>query len=118
MIEKRAFHRVPFAIKVILADNYNTLSGQLANISFGGALVRLGHYPSPSMDSKYLLTVYTDEDALPLQMIAEVAYISDSTVGLRFTSIDQDSRERLGALMCSIERILYSESERVGIDCV
>ena len=114
MIEKRAFNRVPFATKAILTDNDTTLLGRLDNISFGGAMVRLEQYPLPSQDSKYSLTVYVDEGVPPLQLIAEVACVSALTVGLRFTSIDENNRERLGALMCDIERRKYTRSTNRG----
>ncbi|MEI6205337.1 MAG: PilZ domain-containing protein [Desulfuromonadales bacterium] len=114
MIEKRAFHRVPFATQAILADNDKSLSGWLNDISFGGALVRLEHIPLPPEDSKFFLTLYTGEGALPLEMVAEVAYVSVPMVGLRFTSIDQDTRERLGRLMFDIESELYKRRMENG----
>jgi c-di-GMP-binding flagellar brake protein YcgR len=112
MIEKRAFHRVPFATKVILADDNIRLLGRLENISIGGAMVRLENYPLPSLGSTYWLTVQIEESAPPLQMITEIACVSASSVGLRFTSIDQDTRERLEKFMCDIERIKFNPSKK------
>lgn len=112
MIEKRAFHRVPFATKVILTDNDTTLLGRLNNISFGGALVRLEHETMLLQDSKYSLTIHVGKDAPPLHMIAEVACVSLSTVGLKFTSIDCETKERLALLMSDIEKIKYVQSEK------
>ena len=110
MIEKRAFNRVRFNTKAILADDTTTLLGRLENISFGGAMVRLKNSPIPSQGSKYMLTIHINEGAPPLQMITEVACASASTVGLRFTSIDQDTKDNLGTFMYDIERSKFNQS--------
>ena len=109
MIEKRAFHRVPFATKAILSDNDKSLLGRLENISFGGAMVRFENDSLPSPLINYSLTIDVGKGAPPIQMAAEVACISFPAVGLRFTSIDHDSKERLEALMSEIERIKFSK---------
>jgi hypothetical protein len=112
VIEKRAFHRVPFANRAILTGNDNTYLGRLNNISFGGALIRLDHDSLPPQVAEYLLTVHIDPDAPPLEMIAEVAFISLPTVGLKFTSFEHNSRERLELLMQDIERRKYTQYEQ------
>lgn len=109
MIEKRAFDRVPFGTKVILADDNTTILGRLENISIGGAMVRLENLPLPSLGSKYWLTVQIEESAPPLQMITEIACVTASSAGLRFTSIDQDNRERLEMFMRYIERMKFNQ---------
>jgi hypothetical protein len=108
MIEKRAFDRVPFATKVILADDYTTFLGRLENISIGGAMVRFDNYPLPSLGSKYWLTIQIEESAQPLQMITEIACVSASSTGLRFTYIDKDTSKRLEMFMRDIERIKFN----------
>ena len=111
MIERRAFHRIPFATKAILADDTTTLLGRLENISFGGAMVRLKDYPLPSQGSRYWLTVHIEESAPPLNMITEVACVSASSVGLRFTSLDKETKDRLEMFMCDIERMKFNPSK-------
>lgn len=107
MIEKRAFHRVPFLAKAILSRHDADLSGRLDNISAGGAMVRLGQDPLPSPDGNYLLSLYIDEKFPPLQLIVEVACMYFPEVGLKFTSIDDDTRERLELLISHIEKIKH-----------
>ena len=110
MIEKRAFHRVPFATRAVLTGIENTHLGRLNNISFGGALIRLDHGSLPPHVGEYLFTVHIDPDAPPLEMIAEVVFFSGSKVGLKFTSFENNSRERLELLMFEIERRKYAQN--------
>jgi c-di-GMP-binding flagellar brake protein YcgR len=116
MIERRAFHRVPFATKAILADDNTTLLGRLENISIAGAMVKLENHSLLLQGSKYWLTVQIEEDAPPLQMITEVACVSATSTGLRFTSIDQETRERLELFMCDIVRRKFNSNKKMSCD--
>ncbi len=105
MIEKRAFQRVPLTAKAILSRHDADLLGRLDNISRGGALVRLGHPPVPLPECSYLLSLSVDENSPPLQLIVEVACMYSLEIGLRFTSVDDETRERLELLIVAIEKI-------------
>ena len=119
MIEKRAFLRVPFTTKAILTDMSKTLLGRVENISVGGAMVRFENDSLPTQLGNYSLTIHVGKGTPPLHMVAEVACISFPAVGLRFNSIDHESKERLETLISEIERNNYvrSTKRKPGYQC-
>jgi c-di-GMP-binding flagellar brake protein YcgR len=108
MIEKRAFHRVPFTAQASFSNNFQTFSGRLENISYGGILVRLEKGPEPVIGDNYTLILDIMKYDIVLQMNVEVAYTSNLQVGLKFSHVDQEDLDKIAILISQIEKRKYS----------
>ena len=116
MIEKRAFHRVPFIAKAVLSNNGQSLiTGRLENISYGGVLIRLDRGSGPITDVNYTLLLDIAKYSMVLNVNVEVAYTSCSQVGLKFSRIDQETRDDIAMLISQIENIQYSQNSKQQI---
>lgn len=107
MIEKRAFHRVPFTANAIFANSFQTFYGRLENISYGGALVRLGKGFEPIVGGNYTLILEIMQYGIMLQMDVEVAYAANLQAGLKFSRMDPEVCGEIAVLISQIEKRKY-----------
>jgi len=103
---------VPFTAKALLSNNEQTLTGRLENISHGGVLVRLDRGTGPVTNDDYTLLLDVAHYSMVLQVDVEVAYTSSSQIGLKFSRVDQETRDDIAILISQIERINYSLSSK------
>ena len=109
MIEKRAFHRVPFTAKATFSNNVQTFSGRLENISYGGVLVRPDNSFDPVIGDEYTLLLDIMKYGIVLQMEVEVAYTSKFQVGFKFSRVDQEASDKIAILISEIEKRKFSQ---------
>jgi c-di-GMP-binding flagellar brake protein YcgR len=99
MLEKRRFHRVRFTAPSELTHNDITYKGQLENISLNGALLSFSDGVIIPQDEECILTVRLEGEDEPLRLVVKVIYSNFTMIGIKFASVDAETRERLYKLM-------------------
>ncbi|HEX9022349.1 MAG TPA: PilZ domain-containing protein [Geobacteraceae bacterium] len=102
MLEKRRFHRVRFKSACEMIHNTISYRGQLENISLNGALVSFSDGVIVPQDDECLLKLYLEGERGDLQMTVKVIYANFTMVGVKFSSMDGGSRERLIRLVAAL----------------
>ncbi len=102
MLEKRRFHRVRFTAASELTHNAITYKGQLENISLNGALLSFNEGVIVPQDEECIMTVRLDAEDETLRLVVKVIYSNFTMIGIKFASVDADTRERLYNLMARL----------------
>jgi c-di-GMP-binding flagellar brake protein YcgR len=102
MLEKRRFHRVRFTAPSELTHNDITYKGQLENISLNGALLSFSEGVIIPQDEECILTVHLEGENDLLRMVVKVIYSNFTMIGIKFASVDAETRERLYMLMARL----------------
>jgi c-di-GMP-binding flagellar brake protein YcgR len=102
MLEKRRFHRVRFTATSEMIHNNITYKGQLENISLNGALLSFSDGVVVPQDDECILTVFLEGENTPLRMVVQVIYSNFTMIGIKFASIDAETRERLYNLLARL----------------
>lgn len=116
MTESRKFHRIRLSAKSTLSHQDVIYLGNLENFSLNGALVRLKPPIILPQGGGYILTIYIDEEDVPLRLVVEVVSAGHDLAGLKFISCDADTATRLGLLveqLASESDPLKSDHERI-----
>lgn len=102
MLEKRLFHRVRFTAASELTHNDITYKGQLENISLNGALLSFSDGVIIPQDEECILMVRLEGENEPLRLLVKVIYSNFTMIGIKFASVDAETRERLYMLMARL----------------
>ncbi len=102
MLEKRRFHRVRFRSACVMIHNGISYQGQLENVSLNGALVSFNDGVIVPQDDECLLTVCLEGERDVLQMTVKVIYANFTMVGVKFSSMEAGTRERLIKLVAAL----------------
>ena len=116
MIEQRKSHRIRLSTKSVLSHNDVVHNGRLENISMNGALIRLEHGTFLPQGCDCDLTVYINDENLPLQLGVEVVCVSFAMAGVKFLSYKANTEIRLARLMETLSvgpDISRSEHEKI-----
>lgn len=109
MIERRRFQRIRFTALCELIHNRISYKGRLENISLNGALVSSNEGLIVPQDDECILTFSLTGEADPLRMVVTVIYSNFTMIGIKFVSMDAETRERLINLVTA----LSGEPERI-----
>ncbi len=102
MLEKRRFHRVRFRSACEMIHNAISYQGQLENVSLNGALVSFNDGVIVPQDDECLLKVHLEGERDVLQMTVRVIYANFTMVGVKFSSMEAGTRERLIKLVAAL----------------
>ena len=102
MSEQRLFNRVRFNAKCSLSHNNISYLGHMENISLNGALISFSEGVVIPRDDNCTLTVYLEDENTPLRLLIEVIHSNFTMIGIKITSKDAETQERLHNL---IERL-------------
>jgi len=99
VMNRRKFHRINFDERVAFEfgeERYD--GGRIKNLSLGGMFV-LGSYPQQLSEKQLDLFVTAKTGKTHLHASAKVVWGNDEGIGLKFTSMDQDSYMSLMATL-------------------
>jgi c-di-GMP-binding flagellar brake protein YcgR len=112
MLEKRLFHRVRFTAASELTHNNITYKGQLENISLNGALISFSDGVIVPQDEECILTFCPEGENVPLRLMVKTIYSNFTIIGIKFSSVDTETLERLYNLMVR----LSNEPEKLPLE--
>jgi len=102
MLEKRRFHRIRFTAASELTHNDITYKGQLENISLNGALLSFSDGVIIPQDEECILTVCLEGEKDLLRLLVKVIYSNFTMIGIKFVTVEGETRERLYKLMARL----------------
>ena len=99
MVERRNFHRVPFATKTEINCNEKKFHGELLDISLQGALV-LGKEDIPlARGDLCALSINLPDTEVTMQFDVHLVHLQDNRLGFRFIGEDIESMTHLRRLL-------------------
>ena len=101
-MEKRKFPRVRLSANSTLSNEDAVYQGYLENISLSGALIRFGQSVDAPLSGEYSLTVYIEDEDVPLRIIVEVVCATYTLTGIKFLFFEADVEGRLQQLVRKI----------------
>jgi len=102
---KRKHTRIPVSVQVRfrMPGSAEQISGQLTEISVGGALLK-SHIPKPPMVTEIVLEVLPPGGQAPMAITGRVAYHTPSATGLKFIYRDGGGSRRIRELIRRIRQ--------------
>jgi len=102
---KRKHTRIPVSVQVRfrMPGSAEQISGQLTEISVGGALLK-SHIPKPPMGTEIVLEVLPPGGQAPMAITGRVAYHTPSATGLKFIYRDGGGSRRIRELIRRIRQ--------------
>lgn len=104
-VRKRRHTRLPVVIPVTYHSegNLENHSGELVEISLGGALLRSTGAPLPPLGSDLVIEVLLPGGAVPVPLSGRVAYLSEAGAGIKFLYRDGGGSRRIRELIRRIK---------------